>query len=183
MSDVRDVLICGSEKIIGHYRFLLSRTTSERESANSTADGSSENSDCSPIFKAVSPKDARLDAEAMRRRSEPPPLPGSIGSDREWVGDHRIDNQLIDRGVSYLEQQVGDARPACRAAASPPAKQFVALEIVSTPPRRRTRRRKTFPGWRPQLRRLRPFHVHADAADCLIVINRCHFLRGCDASY
>ncbi len=31
MSDVRDVLIRGSEKIIGHYRFLLSRTTNERE--------------------------------------------------------------------------------------------------------------------------------------------------------
>ncbi len=31
MSDVRDVLIRGSKKIIEHYRFLLSRTTSERE--------------------------------------------------------------------------------------------------------------------------------------------------------
>lgn len=31
MSNIRDVLILGSEKIIRHYRFLLSRTTNERE--------------------------------------------------------------------------------------------------------------------------------------------------------
>ncbi len=31
MSDIRDVLIRGSKKIIAHYRFLLSRTTSESE--------------------------------------------------------------------------------------------------------------------------------------------------------
>lgn len=47
MSDVRDVLIRGSEKIIGHYRFLLSRTTNERERGSSTAGGLSENNGCS----------------------------------------------------------------------------------------------------------------------------------------
>lgn len=31
MSDVRDVLIRGSRKIIEHYEFLISRTPSERE--------------------------------------------------------------------------------------------------------------------------------------------------------
>lgn len=33
MSDVRDVLIRGSVKIIEHYRFLLSRTPNERDRA------------------------------------------------------------------------------------------------------------------------------------------------------
>lgn len=31
MSDVRDVLVRGSKKIIQHYEFLISRTPSERE--------------------------------------------------------------------------------------------------------------------------------------------------------
>lgn len=31
MSDVQDVLIHGSKKIIQHYEFLISRTPSERE--------------------------------------------------------------------------------------------------------------------------------------------------------
>ena len=31
MSDVRDVLIRGSKKIIEHYEFLISRTPNERE--------------------------------------------------------------------------------------------------------------------------------------------------------
>ena len=64
MSDVRNLLISGSEKVIGHYRVLLAGARSESERALYHAPGSSASSVCLTICGAACRSDRRREGKS-----------------------------------------------------------------------------------------------------------------------